>query len=867
MAVTHAIDEQRQEIILREIRRAFPDWQGCADERFVAEEITYKRNAVRKAAELLSEAQLRGLADKRDYEEIRRRLEQVAHSTNLLYMAMPKQGDLNVLYVDDLNLPAFCDQVIELFHAQSPTVERLHKYLSYVGSNNLPNKWTFPTYFLFLLHPDEELFIKPAVTKRFLNTLGLAELWEREPSAEGYRRIRSLAQELLGALRPYGAVDMVDVQSVLWAVGQQHTARGYKTLKHVEQFEELYARFVTEYARTDEGEEHRKLILTSRDTAKRNFDELATEVTAGRDVGDDILVRLLPHGHQGMVAGHEWIRPDEWPQVAAALFSLLRKAVETPEKLGDACTEFVATVPGKGLQAGIISPILNALRPHEYRVVNSKSLGLLRHFTDKKYTSAITSYADANVAIQKLETSFNEILEESRLQGLLPGDMLDMFAYWCANTGFLEGDETGIRYWKIAPGENARLWDLWQREGIISVGWDQLGEVIQSDLAQFMEHANHIAAREGWGKGVRQVWTFARQIRLGDRIIANKGTKQIVGVGTVTGPYYFQEDKEHCHRIPVRWDDVSVRAIDEGGFKKTLVALDEEKFKSLVGQSPPPPAPEYPLAEVSKATYLDEDRLRRWVSSIDRKGQAVFYGPPGTGKTFVAEHLARHLIGGGDGFMELVQFHPAYGYEDFIQGIRPRVNEQGALDYEMVSGRFIEFCDRARARRSRCVLIIDEINRANLARVFGELMYLLEYREQEVPLAGGNILSIPPNVRIIGTMNTADRSIALVDHALRRRFAFIKLAPELEILSHFHGNETPVDIHGLQNVIRDINSQIADEHYSLGISFFLQPDLHTCIEDIWRMELEPYLEEYFFDQPSAVNDFRWERVRARVLRG
>ena len=144
----------------------------------------------------------------------------------------------------------------------------------------------------------------------------------------------------------------------------------------------------------------------------------------------------------------------------------------------------------------------------------------------------------------------------------------------------------------------------------------------------------------------------------------------------------------------------------------------------------------------------------------------------------MAEHLARHLIAGGDGYAEVVQFHPEYAYEDFIQGIRPQTRSDGGLEYPMIPGRFLRFCQEARFREDRCVLIVDEINRANLSRVFGELMYLLEYRGREVPLAGGGMLGIPANVRLIGTMNTADRSIALVDHALRRRFAFTQVSRE-----------------------------------------------------------------------------------------
>ncbi|MBN1814416.1 MAG: AAA family ATPase [Anaerolineae bacterium] len=279
---------------------------------------------------------------------------------------------------------------------------------------------------------------------------------------------------------------------------------------------------------------------------------------------------------------------------------------------------------------------------------------------------------------------------------------------------------------------------------------------------------------------------------------------------------------------------------------------------------PPETNPEYPLASCAEDTGFEEAVLARWVRAVERKGQAIIYGPPGTGKTYVAEHLARHLVGGGDGFYDVVQFHPAYAYEDFVQGIRPKPKADGWPDYPMVPGRFLEFCEEVKNRQGRCVLIIDEINRANLARVFGELMYLLEYRNREVPLAGGGSLRIPTNVRIIGTMNTADRSIALVDHALRRRFAFLALYPNYDLLRTYH-QRTGFDVEPLIAVLRRLNRQIGDRHYEVGITFFLREDLTYQIEDIWTMEIEPYLEEYFFDQQDKVDAFRWEQVGREIL--
>ena len=213
--------------------------------------------------------------------------------------------------------------------------------------------------------------------------------------------------------------------------------------------------------------------------------------------------------------------------------------------------------------------------------------------------------------------------------------------------------------------------------------------------------------------------------------------------------------------------------------------LDEEEEEEEL-------QPLLPLPDIAAETGFLQAELARWVAAIQRKRQAIFYGPPGTGKTFIARMLAQHLIGGGDGFWELVQFHPAYAYEDFIQGIRPRPTASGGLEYPVVRGRFLEFCQKAAQCKGPCVLIIDEINRANLARVFGELMYLLEYRDENIRLAASDQgFRIPSNVYLIGTMNTADRSIALVDHALRRRFAFIKLEPQYMVLDAFHRKTAP----------------------------------------------------------------------------
>lgn len=277
--------------------------------------------------------------------------------------------------------------------------------------------------------------------------------------------------------------------------------------------------------------------------------------------------------------------------------------------------------------------------------------------------------------------------------------------------------------------------------------------------------------------------------------------------------------------------------------------------------------PVYQLEEISEITGFHKTQLTQWIHTINRKGQTIIQGPPGTGKTFLAQKLAQHLIGGGDGFSEIIQFHPAYTYEDFIQGIRPQ-SQDGQLTYPIVPGRFLEFCEKAEVCEDTCVLIIDEINRANLSQVFGELMYLLDDRQDTarfIKLASGQQFKIPTNVRIIGTMNTADRSIALVDNALRRRFAFIPIYPNYEVLRQYHHREeTGFPVDKLTSILEDVNRAINNKHYQLGISFFLTKTLAEDIQDIWQMEIEPYLEEYFFDNQAKMDEFIWDKIKDKL---
>ena len=272
--------------------------------------------------------------------------------------------------------------------------------------------------------------------------------------------------------------------------------------------------------------------------------------------------------------------------------------------------------------------------------------------------------------------------------------------------------------------------------------------------------------------------------------------------------------------------------------------------------------PKYSIEDFIEDSGFGRDQIEVWEKRLRTKKHIVFQGPPGTGKTFVAEKLAQIIVSETNGFYQTVQFHPSYSYEDFMLGIRPEVTD-GFLTYEVKRGIFLEFCEEASKRddNTLCIMIIDEMNRAKLSRVFGELMYLLEYRGQSIPLAyheeGRPTFTIPPNVRIIGTMNTADRSIALVDHALRRRFSFIFLGPDYKVLRDFLVKHN-LPSKQLPDILEKMNKGlIRDRHYQLGISFFMREDLKETMRDVWEGEIEPYLDEYLYGKDIKIDPYRW----------
>jgi 5-methylcytosine-specific restriction protein B len=436
---------------------------------------------------------------------------------------------------------------------------------------------------------------------------------------------------------------------------------------------------------------------------------------------------------------------------------------------------------------------------------------------------------------------------------------------------------TGRRAW-LVRGANVDGVDLvptWLAQGWVSLAASQLPALeADSDPRELRELVAEAYRHKSYSmreKLLAGFDAFLYRMKEGDYLLTVDHGR--IHRGLIDGPFSFAEsdDRRSNMRRPVRWLAVEESPVftDLAAPLPALLASQDDVIDLTDGLdeierlyapllSEQIATKEVALAELRPVTDELADELlidRGWLDSVvgllAERRQVILYGPPGTGKTYLARRLARHLT--ETHAVRLVQFHPSYTYEDFFEGFRPRSAPDGRLEFDLRPGAFKELAEQAAEHRSTAyILIIDEINRGNLAKIFGELYFLLEYRDESIRLQYSQVdFTLPPNVYLIGTMNTADRSIAMVDVAMRRRFAFVELHPGRPPIAGLL--ERWLKRHEIDSdagrLLDELNAGLADSDYAIGPSYLMREELYRRpdgIESVWRHDILPLLVEHHY---------------------
>ena len=438
--------------------------------------------------------------------------------------------------------------------------------------------------------------------------------------------------------------------------------------------------------------------------------------------------------------------------------------------------------------------------------------------------------------------------------------------------------DTGRDVYVVRAGKGGVRSKEFEELELVAIGFVPAGDLSGLDKAGIKRAVEEGFEGDPAGRIRTSAWQlilFANSMRVGDLVVVPDGSSGPLLFGEITSEYEYLdpppiENWRHVRRV--RWLGRKDRASLSNKTRRSLGAATtvfvpdgQDELKALLFGTPrredtKVAAPTMDWLEAE--TLWTRTELEELVRTLETSGpQVILAGPPGTGKTWVAEKVAHYLTRGVSGATRIVQFHPSYSYEDFIEGLRPEV-EDGAVSFQRVDGVVLEMTSEIEDEDSLHVLVVDEMNRANLPRVLGELMYLFEYRDKPVALRYTKSFSLPPNLRFIGTMNTADRSIRSIDVALRRRFDIFECAPSAEILRRYykmHTSEVENLIEGFENLNAALEEQL-DRHHTIGHTFFMaSPMTPQELQRVWTRKVGPLIEEYFFDQPDIAREFTLER--------
>ena len=553
-------------------------------------------------------------------------------------------------------------------------------------------------------------------------------------------------------------------------------------------------------------------------------------------------VRLLKGNKWKLTMGLYWIRPFSFIN----LDSRNRWFIVQPQIMPNICSSLVDglnDIPEGKTYLDICDTFLSAMKEGKCNYHNFTELS-----------------ADAWIVSEKVNAQIkNEDLEKS-------------------DNVLGDAPQNKTHYWMYAAGQGSSMWDEYYKNGIMAIGWSEIGDLTQYDSKEEMKDAMraHIDSSLSFMNAGHATWQFANEMKPGDVVFVKRGYYEIIGRGVVKSDYRFEAGRSDGNIRDVDWTDKGSWTIKDQIVQKTLTDITQytdyvSKLNALFDndsdidtEEKDVAYPAYSSEDFLKEVYMTKGNYETLVSLVRNKKNVILQGAPGVGKTFAAKRLAYSMIGEKDpSRVMMIQFHQSYSYEDFIMGFRP--SESG---FELKKGSFYNFCKAAEIdSENEYFFIIDEINRGNLSKIFGELFMLIENDKRGVELQllySDEKFSVPENVYIIGMMNTADRSLAMLDYALRRRFAFFEMKPgfETEGFREYRSDLNNPKFDRLINCIENLNSAIANdeslgEGFCIGHSYFC--NLHDAndqsLSSIIEFEIIPLLKEYWFDEPVKVKDW------------
>ena len=565
----------------------------------------------------------------------------------------------------------------------------------------------------------------------------------------------------------------------------------------------------------------------------------------------DYCIQMKGNGNSKITMGLYWIAPETFLNLDSRNEWYIYESGKIPEDVVKTLPEIEAKIPAE-YYFDIVEKITAYLESEKSELKDFNELS----YEAWRYSQEVNDQKKA--AVKKQNADMGDALADSDVQQQ--------------------------RYWIYSPGNNAEKWDLYYEKGIMGIGWGQIGDLTQYETKDDMKQAMKakINPTKPYKNAAHATWQFVKEMHVGDIVFVKKGMYKIVGRGIVESDYYYDgtvEDNFNNLR-KVRWLDHGEWDHPGQAVMKTLTNITRytdyvEKLKDMFAGDTdvadddetieiayPSYSPELFMEEV----YMEPESYETLTELITEKKNVILQGAPGVGKTYAAKRLAYSMIGSKNKErVMMIQFHQSYSYEDFIEGLRP---SQSGSGFEIKKGAFLEFCDVARDDIDNdYFFIIDEINRGNISKIFGELFMLIEEdkRGNELRLLySGDKFSVPKNVYIIGMMNTADRSLALLDYALRRRFAFYDMSPgfKTEGFKKYREGFLNTKFNKLIACVEQLNDVIKGdeslgEGFCIGHSYFCNKKQvgDKVLSNIVEFELIPLLKEYWFDDPAKVSEW------------